>query len=155
MDVMLGHCNVEVRIESESIDQAIDLLHTLLLGLYMEGISPTLAPFSTTHSVNEYSGINSQDSESLRSQLPEGLQSGLRSDSATLEAWPVQLSFSCHALSDKLASRQRFFEPRLMLPDDGVFWRANHLRCVWCEMQRNPSLSCHCWTSRYFISGVR
>ena len=75
----------------------------------MEGISPTLAPFSTTHSVNEYSGINSRDSKSLRSQLPEGLQSGLTSDSATLEAWPVQLSFSCHALSDKLGLSTEVF----------------------------------------------
>jgi hypothetical protein len=102
MDVMLSRSNVEVRIESESIDQAIDLLHTLLLGFYMTGVSPSLAPFSTTHSVNEYSGINSRDSEFLRDQLPEDLRSGLTSDRATLEAWPVQLSFSCHALSDKL-----------------------------------------------------
>lgn len=109
MDVMLGRCNVEVRIETEDLDGAIELLHTLLLGLYMEGVSPTLAPFSTTHSVNEYSGINSRDSESLRGQLSEGLRHGLTSNSSMLEAWPLHLSFSCHALSDRLGLSAEVF----------------------------------------------
>lgn len=101
MDVMLARCNVEVCIEADSLDDAAELLNVLLLGLYTENVSPTVAPFSTTYSVNQYSGINGRDSDSLRSQLPDGLKSGLMSDTATLEAWPVHLSFSCHVLPER------------------------------------------------------
>ena len=49
----------------------------------------------TTYSINEYSGINSRDSELLKNKLDEELQQGLSSDSGTLEAWPFELSFTC------------------------------------------------------------
>ena len=102
MDVMLGRCNLEVRIDATELDDAIEWLHALLLGLYTERISPTVAPFATTHSINDYSGINSRDSDLLREKLPEGLRVGLTSGDATVEAWPVQLTFHCRVISEGL-----------------------------------------------------
>jgi hypothetical protein len=102
MDVMLARCNLEVQVEAEGWQEATERLHEFLLGLYVLGTSPTLSPFCTTYSVNEYSGINTRDSEFRRDELPEGLAAGLRSDEATLEGWPVDLSFSCQVVPDSL-----------------------------------------------------
>lgn len=44
MDVMLLRCNMEVELEAQSLDESIEWLLALLLGLYVEGISPTFAP---------------------------------------------------------------------------------------------------------------
>jgi hypothetical protein len=94
MDVLLGHCHLELQVDAVDREQAIESLSAILLGLYMHGVSPTLAPFVTTHSINEYSGINSRDSEGLRAKLPPELQEGLTSTTATIEAWPVNPSLA-------------------------------------------------------------
>jgi hypothetical protein len=100
MEVMLQQCNLELRIEADSLDDAIGRMSAFLLGLYAGGASPTIAPFATTYSINEYSGINSRDSTLLKAQLPEGMRTGITSDKATVEAWPIQLSFSCLCFSE-------------------------------------------------------
>ncbi|MHB8878569.1 MAG: hypothetical protein ACYC8T_33135 [Myxococcaceae bacterium] len=102
MDVMLGACNLEIEVQAENHSEAIEKLYAFLLGLYAKGTSPTISPFVATHSINAYSGINSRDSELLQKELPEKMRDGLRSSDATVEAWPVQLSFSCVVLSDRL-----------------------------------------------------
>lgn len=102
MDVMLARCNVEVAIQANDLEDAVDWLHCLLLGLYVERASPTIAPFATSYAINDYSGINSRDSELLREKLPPDLRSGLTSDEGTVEAWPVQLSFYCRVLPERL-----------------------------------------------------
>jgi len=102
MDVMLQQCNLELRVEADALDDSMEWLSSFLLGFYARGGSPTIAPFAATHSINEYSGINSRDSASLRDQLPEGMRIGITSDHVTIEVWPVQLSFSCLAISDHI-----------------------------------------------------
>lgn len=96
MDAFLSSCNVELEIESvASPEEAISAFNTFRLGLYSAGVTPFLSPFLTTHSINVYAGINSRDSKWLRGDLPPGLEHGFTSESGTLEAWPLELSFSC------------------------------------------------------------
>ncbi|MES3675891.1 HEPN domain-containing protein [Halomonas elongata] len=102
MDVLLSRCNLEVSVEAEDLDHAVEHLNSLFLGAYLAGASPSLAPFATSHSINEYSGINSRDSGSLRKDLPPDLQRGPLSDEIVLEAWPVQLSLHCKTLPNTL-----------------------------------------------------
>ncbi len=109
LEALLSRCNVEVAVEADSLDKAVDRLNILLLSLYLEGVPPTLAPVATTHSINEYSGINSRDSDLLRSRLPEGLQAGITSTSATVEIWPVHLSLSCQRLDKSIALSKASF----------------------------------------------
>jgi hypothetical protein len=110
MDVLLSRCNTEISIEATSHEEAISLFGNLRLALYTEGLSPFLSPFVTTHSINEYSGINSRDSGLLRKKLPEGMQEGLTSDSGTLEAWPLELSLDCIILADSLTITAALFQ---------------------------------------------
>jgi hypothetical protein len=101
MDVFLARCHSEICVrERPSLESAVDSLKSLKLALYGSGISPFVTPFGTTHSINEYSGINSRDSETLRQEMPIQMQTGLKSDEATLEAWPVDLSFECVVLQE-------------------------------------------------------
>ena len=102
MDVLLSRCNLEIRVEAEDLGQAVERLNSLFLGAYLVGASPSLAPFATSHSVNDYSGINSRDSESLRKDLLPDLQAGPSSNDITVEAWPVQLSLQCKVLPTTL-----------------------------------------------------
>jgi len=103
MDVFLSKCNVELCIKQQpSLENAVARLRSLKMALYAAGVSPFVTPFITSHSINAYSGINSRDSDSLRSKLPPGMQEGITSDTATVEAWPLDLSFQCVVLSDAL-----------------------------------------------------
>lgn len=110
MDILLARCNLELRIEAASCEQATDELSALLLGLYAVGVSPTIAPFVTTYSINDYSGINSRDSEVLRAKLPADMQEGLTSECGTVEAWPVHLSLHCHLIPEALSVRESQFQ---------------------------------------------
>src|SRR3954470_20902765 len=70
MDVFLSRCNLELCLtEQGSLDEAIATFQAFRLALYTSGLSPFISPFITTHSINEYSGINSRDSEMLREKL--------------------------------------------------------------------------------------
>lgn len=127
MDVFLARCNLEFCIvDQEALDTAVVAFHSLRLALYTEGISPFLSPFITTCSVNEYSGINSRDSESLRKNLPPEQQVGLRSDEATLEAWPFEMSFTCVIGEDDLKLSKEQFDKAV---DKAKLWcalKVNH-----------------------------
>lgn len=101
MDVMLHRCNLELQIDCNDLEDATDWLSSFLLGLYIQGRSPTIAPFATNYSINEYSGINARDGYQVE-RLPEGMRTGITSEQSTVEAWPIQLSFSCLTVSDNL-----------------------------------------------------
>lgn len=93
MDVYLMTCTAELEIRgAEHFEQALDRLEIYRFLFYVHGVEPFLVPFCTTYSVNEYSGINSRDSQTLREKLPAEMQNGLTSDAGTLEAWAVDMS---------------------------------------------------------------
>jgi hypothetical protein len=104
MDVFLSQCNLELCISGKpSLTEANRAFRTLKVALYSSGVSPFLSPFATTYSINDYSGINSRDSEILRSKMHPGMEVGLTSDAGTVEAWPVELSLQCTVVSDALS----------------------------------------------------
>lgn len=109
MDVFLGRCNSEIGIEATDLKEATQRLQAIRLALYSEGVSPFVVPFVTTYSVNEYSGINSRDSDSLRAKMPEGMREGLTSEMGRVEAWPVELSFQCAVIGEKLEVSPQVF----------------------------------------------
>lgn len=103
MDVFLSSCNMELRIDNQaSLEEAVATFRSFRLALYSTGLSPFISPFVTTYSINDYSGINSRDSDSLRKNLPPGMKKGLTSDTGTLEAWPLELSFQSVIIPDNL-----------------------------------------------------
>ncbi len=103
MDVFLSSCNMELCIGGRaSLEDATAAFRSFRLALYATGLSPFLSPFVTNYSINDYSGINSRDSESLRKDLPPGMEKGLTSEAGTLEAWPLELSFQTVVTPDTL-----------------------------------------------------
>jgi hypothetical protein len=104
--------------------------------LYARGGSPTIAPFATTHSVNEYSGINSRDSTSLRDKLPEGMRAGITSDQATVEAWPVELSFWCLTIADGIEVTSEMVKAAATMAKD---WRVLEARLPTLRVVRDAA----------------
>lgn len=101
MDVLLGSCNSEIAISgAESQAEAVRLFDCFRLGLYVAGVSPFLAPFLTTHSINAYSGINEREANLPRKVGPTS--EGFTSKTATMEAWPNELSMQCLALRERM-----------------------------------------------------
>lgn len=84
-------------------------LQALRLALYAESITPFIVPFVTTYLINEYSGINSRDGDSLRAKLPVGMRQGLTSEAGRVEAWPVALSFQCTVMANNVTITQKAF----------------------------------------------
>ncbi len=110
MDVLLYKCNLELCLMNQpSLEEANEGFQALRLALYAGGLSPFLSPFVTTHSINEYSGVNSRDSDYLRDELDPKLMEGLKSDVDILEAWPVELSFQCILLEESLTLSEKVF----------------------------------------------
>jgi hypothetical protein len=104
MDVFLSRCNMEICVTGEySLQEAIDFFQSLRLALYIAGVSPFLSPYVASHSINDYSGINSRDSVMLRDALPEGLQEGFTSEQGQIDIWPNELSFQCIVLPEQLS----------------------------------------------------
>lgn len=95
IDVMLARCNLELAIhDAASHEDAIEYLDCFRVGAYLAGCSPFVAPFITTKSINEYSGINERDSALERGAEPK-IPSPFSSAVGRLSAWPLELSFSC------------------------------------------------------------
>ena len=95
MDVMLARCNLELAIhEAASQEEAVEYLDCFRVGAYLAGCSPFVAPFITTKSINEYSGINERDSALERGVKPK-IPSDFSSTVGKMSAWPLELSFSC------------------------------------------------------------
>jgi hypothetical protein len=142
MDVLLAHCNLELEIDAPNFEAAIDALTAILLGMYLTGVSPTLAPFATTHSVNDYSGINSRDSELLRPKLPQEQRVGLMTGSATVEAWPLQMSLQCMVDATSLAVSEWQFHQAATKASSWLDVESTHrmLRVVRDAAQAAPTL---------------
>src|ERR1039458_5630109 len=103
MDVFLGRCNCEVGVGgTDSLNEAKQAFESFRLGLYVRGVSPLICPFITTHSINEYSGINDRGVATLRERLPKGMEVGPTISDIEFEAWPYELSLQCIVLNDRL-----------------------------------------------------
>ncbi len=98
MDVMLKRCNLEIWIKGVSYEAAVNKLSALLLCLYIEGVSPTFSPFVSTHSINDYSGINERENEYATKEARAKLRQGVTLETGVVECWPVSLSFYCHSI---------------------------------------------------------
>jgi len=95
IEVMLGQCNLELEIrELSSHKEAVGWLDSFRVGAYLAGCSPFIAPFMTSESINDYSGINERDSALERGREPK-IPSPLSSSSGNVSAWPLDLSFTC------------------------------------------------------------
>lgn len=96
MNVFLSQTNAEVVIEADNAEAAFAEADALRAMLYLRGLAPTIAPSACNHSLNDYAGINSRGSASLRDRLPEGLKDGINSKTSRVESWPKELSLACH-----------------------------------------------------------
>jgi hypothetical protein len=94
MDVFLSSVNWEIEISYYGdLENAFDTASIFKVMLYTQGVCPIILPFATSHTLNEYSGINSRDSPMLSAKLPEGLRQGITSNTVQVEAWPHELTF--------------------------------------------------------------
>jgi hypothetical protein len=93
MDVFLSRVNAEVGIRATHAPDAMSSFRMLRMMLYLESITPFVCPFVTTYSVNDYSGINSRDSDTLREQLHPDLRNGFTSDKAKVTAFEFEPTF--------------------------------------------------------------
>jgi Apea-like HEPN len=111
MDVMLAQCNVELAIlGTPSHEESIEYLDAFRVGAYVAGCSPFVAPFITTESINNYSGINERDSAIDRGVEPK-IPSPFSSHSGKMSAWPLELSFTCITKPNSLrVTEERFNE---------------------------------------------
>lgn len=90
MDVFLKACNLELRVEAETLAEVAELARGLRAMLYVNNVSPFVMPFIATHSINNYAGINSRDSDLLREKIHPDLQNGPTSTDINVEAWPFE-----------------------------------------------------------------
>lgn len=96
--------------------------------LYLESLQPTTAPFATSHSLNEYAGINSRSSDQLRDKLPEALRSGITAKCSRVEGWPNELTFSIlHGENDCYSIRI----------DGDTFLKAAAKVAVWQDIEKH------------------
>lgn len=94
MQIFLPNVNIEVSVDAEDYAEAKRLLDILKVMIYLNDIQPTITPFATSHSLNDYAGINSRSSNRLCQKLPEGMRSGITTKDSRVETWPNELIFS-------------------------------------------------------------
>ncbi|MGP3725634.1 hypothetical protein [Cereibacter sphaeroides] len=94
MQFYLRHVNLEISVDAADHAEAKKHLDTLRAMLYIDGIMPTIAPFATSYSINEYAGMNSRSSSRLRGMLPEDMRIGITAQDSRVEGWPAELTFS-------------------------------------------------------------
>lgn len=104
MQLFLPNVNLEVSVDALDHAEAKKLLDTLRVMLYVKGMTPTIAPFATSHSINEYAGINSRSSSLLREKLPEGMRHGITAEDTRVEGWPERGAQSPGALRGAVAA---------------------------------------------------
>ena len=102
MDIFLnGPANLEIELpKSSSKDEAVSRLEHFRTMLYLNGVSPFIIPYISTHSFNDYAGINSRDSKLLRGNLPEDQREGITSETAMVEVWPFELTLMTFSLRE-------------------------------------------------------
>ena len=126
MQIFLPNVNLEVSVDAADHQEAIKRLDTLRVLLYLYGMTPTIAPFATSHSINEYAGINSRSSDLLREKLPEGMRVGITAKDDRVEGWPIELTFSV------LQGMSGSFSTKL---DARVFAQATEAVAAWQEIE--------------------
>jgi hypothetical protein len=95
MESLLSNCHVELRLVRQlTHEEANATFQDFRLGLYASGLSPFIAPFVTTHSINKYSRIK-KPTPALILDLKS--QNNIR-----FEAWPIELSLECIILNESL-----------------------------------------------------
>jgi len=94
MQIFLPNVNLEVSVNAVDHAEAKRLLDILKVMIYLNGVQPTITPFATSHSLNDYAGINSRSSSLLSGKLPEGMRSGITAKDSRVEGWPTELAFS-------------------------------------------------------------
>lgn len=94
MQIFLPSVNLEFSVDAGDHAEAKSLLVIFQAMLYLRSVQPTIAPFATSHSLNEYAGINSRGSSRLQDELPEGMRSGITTKDSQVEGWPNDLTFS-------------------------------------------------------------
>ena len=94
MQLFLPKVGLEISILSPSLESACEKLDIIRAMLYVRLVTPTIAPFASSHSLNEYAGINSRSSISGGDKLPEELRQGITDRNSTVEFWPNELTFS-------------------------------------------------------------
>ncbi len=126
MQIFLPKVSLEISVDAEEHTEAKNLLEILQAMLYLRGIQPTVAPFATSHSLNEYAGINYRSSSSLRDKLPEGMRSGITTQDSRVEGWPNDLTFSILQGESACYSRS---------VDADTFCRSAETATVWQEIE--------------------
>lgn len=63
MDAAAQSVNLELRIDAESIPEAIEKLQAIRLSLYANGLQPVVVPTISTHSVNDFSAVQRMSKE--------------------------------------------------------------------------------------------
>lgn len=94
MQVFLPKVNLEFSVDAGDHAEAKNLLTIFQAMLYLRGVQPTIAPFATSHSLNEYAGVNFRGSSHLQDKLPEGIRSGITAKESRVEGWPNDLTLS-------------------------------------------------------------
>lgn len=122
MQIFLPNVNLEVSVEATDHEEAKKFLDVLKVMLYLQGIQPTIAPFATSHSLNEYAGINSRSSNRLREELPEGMREGITAKESRVEGWPTELNFSVLRVENERNSN---------MIDGNAFIQATEAFAVW------------------------
>lgn len=120
MDVMLARCNTEIRVEATDLQEAFDTFQELRVGMYCHGVSPFLSPYAASHSINDYAGINDR-SAGFQEKMHPGLREGITNETATVEAWPFELSLQCIVLQKSIGVTAEQFS-------DAVTWAASWRR---------------------------
>ncbi len=96
MHVFLGNVNLEVEVSAENYHDATERLEQIRMLLCIHGVAPTIAPFASNISLNKYAGINDRSAgEISRAKMHEGLREGITHETARVETWGHELSFSC------------------------------------------------------------
>jgi len=72
------------------------------IAMYAGGMSPFLCPFVTTLSINSYSGVHSKPDDLRAHGLDPEIRQRLQSETNLVEAWPVELSFQCTLIPERL-----------------------------------------------------
>lgn len=110
MGALLSNVHSEIETRSEDHISATDDLRLLQTMLYVEGIAPFVAPLVVSHSINDYSGINSRDSDHPPANLPADLRSGITSKTAKVEAWINDPALLCLSLVGRRSIDRTAFE---------------------------------------------
>lgn len=96
MHVFLQSVNLEIETKASDFGEASDTIDCFRAMLHLRGTRPTVAPFATNISLNQYAGIN-QRSSGNRDQMHPGLRQGITHDDCRIHSWANELAFSCFA----------------------------------------------------------